>query len=474
MDGSVRVWDLRGNPVGEPLQETDDARSVAFSPNGQYIISCSEYRGISLWKFENWRSWLKVACERLQDHSVLKNSCPQEAQAVCEVCQRNSFSDTAIAQDLVNQGKLLAYRKDFKAAINKFQKALELDPNLNLEPEVEVRRPEALLRVMQGRLLALKLEIGAASAKFQEALELVPDLLLDSRAELQRLAVPLLLKQGKALAEDVNVSEAIAKFKQAVDLDPTLDLNPATEVGRLAAATLVGQAKKLVEPYYSSDAIDVPGAIAKFKQAVDLDPTLDLNPETEAGRLAAATLVSQAKKLVDDLEIEEAIAKFHQALELNPSLNLNPEAEAKRLKQLMTVPELLAGGKKLVQKGKVQEALVIYTEAQTLDRSLVIPRNVWDELCRSSILHGYVTNPEILAVCDIAVNSEPENPKYRDTRGMARALAGDFEGAIEDFQLNINRSLSPRGNAKRKQWIEALQKNKNSVTFEDLKEMFDE
>jgi len=526
MDGSVRVWDLRGNPVGEPLQETDDARSVAFSPNGQYIISCSEYRGISLWKFENWRSWLKVACERLQDHSVLKNSCPQEAQAVCEVCQRNSFSDTAIAQDLVNQGKLLAYRKDFKAAINKFQKALELDPNLNLEPEVEVRRPEALLRVMQGRLLALKLEIGAASAKFQEALELVPDLLLDSRAELQRFAVPLLLKQGKALAEDVNVSEAIAKFKQAieldptldlnpkteagrlaaatlisqakklvelsyssdaidvpgaiakfkqaVELDPTLDLNPATEVGRLAAATLVGQAKKLVEPYYSSDAIDVPGAIAKFKQAVELDPTLDLNPEAEAGRLAAATLVSQAKKLVDDLEIEEAIAKFHQALELNPSLNLNPEAEAKRLKQLMTVPELLAGGKKLVQKGKVQEALVIYTEAQTLDRSLVIPRKVWDELCRSSILHGYVTNPEILAVCDIAVNSEPENPKYRDTRGMARALAGDFEGAIEDFQVYINRSFHQARKARRKQWMEALQEDKNSLTFEDVKKMFDE
>jgi WD40 repeat protein len=422
MDGSVRVWDLRGNPVGEPLQETDDARSVAFSPNGQYIISCSEYRGISLWKFENWRSWLKVACERLQNHSVLKNSCPQEAQAVCEVCQRNSFSDTAIAQDLVNQGKLLAYRKDFKAAINKFQKALELDPNLNLEPEVEVRRPEALLRVMQGRLLALKLEIGAALAKFQEALELVPDLLLDSRAELQRFAVPLLLKQGKALAEDVNVLEAIAKFKQAVELDPTLDLNP----------------------------------------------------ETEAGRLAAATLVSQAKKLVDDLEIEEAIAKFHQALELNPSLNLNPEAEAKRLKQLMTAPELLEGGKKLVQKGKVQEALVIYTEAQALDHSLVIPPKVWDELCRASILHGYVTNPEILAACDIAVNSEPENRKYRDTRGIARALAGDFEGAIEDFQVYINRSFHQARKAKRKQWIEALQEDKNPFTFENVKKMFDE
>ncbi|MFZ9739306.1 MAG: WD40 repeat domain-containing protein [Prochlorotrichaceae cyanobacterium] len=35
-DGTIRLWDLQGNPIGEPFQgHSHYVRSVAFSPDGQ-------------------------------------------------------------------------------------------------------------------------------------------------------------------------------------------------------------------------------------------------------------------------------------------------------------------------------------------------------------------------------------------------------------------------------------------------------
>ena len=55
----------------------------------------------------------------------------------------------------------------------------------------------------------------------------------------------------------------------------------------------------------------------------------------------------------------------------------------------------------------------------------------------------------------------PDTATYRDSRGLARALLGDFAGAIDDFQAFVDAyaddplymPLIPR----RENWIEALQ-----------------
>ena len=50
-DGMIRLWDLAGNPIGNPFQgHSDSVNSVAFSPNGQMIVSSSRDGGtIRLW-----------------------------------------------------------------------------------------------------------------------------------------------------------------------------------------------------------------------------------------------------------------------------------------------------------------------------------------------------------------------------------------------------------------------------------------
>ena len=71
--------------------------------------------------------------------------------------------------------------------------------------------------------------------------------------------------------------------------------------------------------------------------------------------------------------------------------------------------------------------------------------------------------------CETAVELAPDVAYIRDSRGLARALTGDLEGAILDFQFQVDH---PRGFesvvGERKQWIEQLKKGINPITPEVL------
>lgn len=72
---------------------------------------------------------------------------------------------------------------------------------------------------------------------------------------------------------------------------------------------------------------------------------------------------------------------------------------------------------------------------------------------------------EVLFACELALEMDPENGSIRDSRGLARALTGDFEGAIEDFQFYVtwapDHQGTPEAIARREEWIEALQAGNN-------------
>ena len=77
----------------------------------------------------------------------------------------------------------------------------------------------------------------------------------------------------------------------------------------------------------------------------------------------------------------------------------------------------------------------------------------------------------VLESCDRAVEFAPETdrPYYRDTRGLARALANDPHGAIDDFRAFVQwaqetgarNSTFDRYGRTRQEWIAALEAGRN-------------
>jgi regulator of sirC expression with transglutaminase-like and TPR domain len=82
-----------------------------------------------------------------------------------------------------------------------------------------------------------------------------------------------------------------------------------------------------------------------------------------------------------------------------------------------------------------------------------------------------------LQYCEQAVALAPK-AYIRDSRGLARALIGDYAGAIEDFQFFVDQAADEGEDEsfiqQRQQWIIALQAGKNPFTPEELETLKDQ
>jgi hypothetical protein len=88
-------------------------------------------------------------------------------------------------------------------------------------------------------------------------------------------------------------------------------------------------------------------------------------------------------------------------------------------------------GELFARHGMIEEAFRAYSEAQVIDARLEISPGSWNVICWNGSLWGYAT--QVMDACERAVSMAPGNAGFADSRGLARALTGDYAGAIEDF-----------------------------------------
>jgi WD40 repeat protein/heme exporter protein D len=130
----------------------------------------------------------------------------------------------------------------------------------------------------------------------------------------------------------------------------------------------------------------------------------------------------------------------------------------------------------LARAGDVQGALAGFQQAVDLDSDFEISTYYWKDLCWFGSLWDQAA--DVLHACEQAVALTPDDGRMHDSRGLARALTGDLEGAVEDFEFYVewlkHTGQYEKGASKRESWIDELKAGRNPFDEEILKALRDE
>ena len=172
---------------------------------------------------------------------------------------------------------------------------------------------------------------------------------------------------------------------------------------------------------------------------------------------------------------QRGFAAMAQRLQmLEPEINQALlRSEGQRLTAIGTGERAARKGEELIRAGEIDEGLAslraaqrAFAEATKIGPSPDIPVELWNRIAWLGSLWGKAS--EFLYSGDQAVAHAPSTSEFRDTRGVARALSGNINGAIEDLEVFV---ASNEGNdlaSRRLRWIEALRKGEDPFTREEM------
>jgi tetratricopeptide (TPR) repeat protein len=201
----------------------------------------------------------------------------------------------------------------------------------------------------------------------------------------------------------------------------------------------------------------------------DFLPSDEPYDKTCAGLPVHPSVVEAARTQARKGDLAAASAIFARAVEIEPSLGLVPDDEAKRWKAVADGEQLVKYAETLAARGEVKEAVAALARAAALLPDLDRSATPWNQVCWFGSLTGGAAL--VLDACAKAVAISPDNASIRDSRGLARALTGDVNGAIEDFKAFVaSRPDLPEADDRRR-WIDALAVGQNPFTAEVLKQL---
>jgi len=190
--------------------------------------------------------------------------------------------------------------------------------------------------------------------------------------------------------------------------------------------------------------------------------------------------VYEGRHLAEIGDVKAAIAAFQKAQRLDPDIDLDPttkiiekdpQAVAQKFADLGASKRKIQEGDELARKRDTDKALKAYAEAEKLDPSLASNASFWNRRAWYVTLGGNAVNG--LEASEKAVRLGGKYvPHYQDTRGLARALTGDTQGAIQDFEAFIASDQLATQKAQRQEWVNALRKGQKPFTPELLETLW--
>jgi tetratricopeptide (TPR) repeat protein len=159
----------------------------------------------------------------------------------------------------------------------------------------------------------------------------------------------------------------------------------------------------------------------------DLNQKLATCRDPQTLKAAAPALVAEARTKGMSGKPEAALSLFQEAKKLDSSISLDPQTEIN--------PYFIPKGERLAKEGDIKAALVAYDEAFKRNPNIKISAASWNILCWNGIIYNSAS--QVVFACDNAVNLKPDDLDVRNIRAVARALAGDTNGAIADIEFML-------------------------------------
>ncbi|MBM3126580.1 MAG: hypothetical protein FJZ87_16170, partial [Chloroflexi bacterium] len=157
--------------------------------------------------------------------------------------------------------------------------------------------------------------------------------------------------------------------------------------------------------------------------------------------------------------ILSAIA-YYFSLEIITAMAAGPSSAPS---QSLEALGMIERGNLFAQHGMIEEAISAYAEAEIIEPEVNISASDLDILCWNGSLWGHAE--DVLSACNRAVELAPDNAGIVDSRGLARALTGDYAGAIEDFTVFVEWCEKTGGDEYYKNlrvyWISELKSGRN-------------
>jgi WD40 repeat protein len=191
-------------------------------------------------------------------------------------------------------------------------------------------------------------------------------------------------------------------------------------------------------------------------------------PESSLKEIALEAL----SDLEDPERVPTALDKVTDVLESDETVS-NPDVQATQVitnviqEQLDTMADASSIHGYILRYMNINSEVAILENANTI--RLNIDPNLLNLVCWEGSLYGYAER--VLPYCEQAVALVANDPEIRDSRGLARALTGDFSGAIADFEFAVQgfREFGQDELAiEREAWIKALKSGQNPFDEQTL------
>jgi tetratricopeptide (TPR) repeat protein len=269
------------------------------------------------------------------------------------------------------------------------------------------------------------------------------------------------------LAKTGDIDRAGALYRRADELDHPGEKprDRLPELNRLAAEGLVYRGTAMAGNG------DVDAGLALLRKAIALDPSRQLDPEAVAKKASAGHLVREGERRALEGDFEAALPLYTKAKELDATLGFDPRQRAAQY----AAGGLIGKAILLSYRGEIKQALAALKRAQELDPKREMTSEQWNQLCWNGSIWGHAA--EVMFACERAVAMDEGSGRFgsADSRGLARALVGNLEGALADFLdfVDAASSADAIGDivAQRKSWIARLERGENPVTPEVLAEL---